>query len=82
MQYPRSIPTRVHRTASTLGLVAGGVIGAVSAHAAVSIPDSGVDMPGYIQAAGLALGAIVAAAIGVYFAYWGIKEGLKWMRKV
>ena len=78
-----SIPNAVHRTANVVGLIAGGVAAARGAFATgVTIPDSGVDMPGYIAAAGLALGTIVTAAIGVYFAYWGIKEGLKWMRKV
>ena len=78
-----NVPVALHRTASTVGLIAGTVAASTGAFATgVTIPDSGVDMPGYIAAAGLALGAIVTAAVGVYFAYWGINKGLKWMSKV
>lgn len=61
------------------GLVALSPVG-LMAQEAVSIPETGVDIAGYITSAITALGGVVAVAVGGYFAFLGIKAALKWGR--
>jgi hypothetical protein len=66
------------RLSSALALV---VTATVTSSAAVTIPDSGVDMPGYVTAAILAIGGVMAAVVGGYFAFLLIKKGMSWAGK-
>lgn len=61
------------------GLVALSPVG-LMAQEAVQIPETGVDIAGYITSAIAALGGVVAVAVGGYFAFLGIKSALKWGR--
>lgn len=47
---------------------------------AVSLPDTGVDVAGYAEAAITALGAVVAVVIGGTIAFILIRAGVRWIR--
>ena len=66
------------RVCSGLGLVVGA---ASMSHDAVTIPDSGIDMAGYVTAAILAIGGVVAVVVGGYFAFLLIKVAMRWAGK-
>ena len=66
------------RCAAALALV---VSATVTSSAAVVIPSSGVDMPGYVEAAVLAIGGVLAAVVGGYFAILLVKKGMAWAGK-
>lgn len=51
------------------------------ASAAITLPATGVDLPGHITAATTALGVVVVAAVGAWFAFWVIKAGLSYARR-
>lgn len=59
-------------------IVSGAVVATAQAAESVTIPPTGVDVPGYITAAITALGLVVAAVIGGYFAFLIIKKGMRW----
>lgn len=48
--------------------------------AAVTLPDTGVDVAGYATAAITSLGAIVAVVIGGTVAFILIRAGVRWIR--
>ena len=66
------------KVTTALALVA---TASVASQAAVTIPDTGIDMSGYVQAAILLIGGVVAAVVGGYFAFLGIKAGMAWAGK-
>ena len=49
--------------------------------ATVTIPDTSVDVAGFITAGITAMGVIVLAAIGGYVAFLLVKKALKWIGK-
>ncbi len=65
----------------TAAALAFGLFNGVAA-AAVTIPDTGVDMDEWVTAAITGLGAIVAVVIGGYFAFKLIKIALRWVGKI
>lgn len=62
-------------------LVLAGLGNVMQAVESVTIPSTGVDFPGYIAAAATALGLVIAAVVGVYFAFQIIKAGMAWSRR-
>ena len=48
----------------------------------VTIPDTGIDVSGYITAGITALGAVAATAVGGYFAFLVVKRALRWGNKI
>jgi hypothetical protein len=46
----------------------------------ITLPDSGVDLPGHITAAITAMGSVVIVVVGGYFAFLIIPKGLQWAR--
>ncbi len=46
----------------------------------ITLPDSGVDLPGHITAAITAMGSVVIVVVGGYFAFLIIRKGLQWAR--
>lgn len=46
----------------------------------ITLPDSGVDLPGHITAAITAMGSVVVVVVGGYFAFLIIRKGLQWAR--
>ena len=48
--------------------------------AAVTIPDTGVDVEGYASAAITSLGGIVAVVVGGTIAFILIRSGIRWIR--
>lgn len=51
------------------------------ASATVTIPDAGVSVDAFITAAITAMGAVVAVAVGGYFAFLIVKMALRWGRQ-
>lgn len=49
------------------------------AGATVTLPETGIDIPGWIAAIIAALGAIVAVAMGGYCAFLLVKKAFKWI---
>ena len=49
-----------------------------SASAQVTLPDTGVDISGFVTAAIVALGTVVAVVVGGFFAFRLIQWGLTW----
>jgi len=47
----------------------------------VTLPDVGIDVGDYITAIGLALGAVMGVALGVYGAFLLIRKGMALMRR-
>lgn len=64
-----------------LAVMAFGAFNSV-AQAAVTIPDTGVDMDEWVTAAITGLGAIVVVVIGGYFAFKLIKLCLRWVGRI
>lgn len=67
--------------------VRAGVTGAalclpVLCHAQVNLPDTGVDVPGHITALVTSLGTVAAAAIGAWAAFFVVKRGIQWVKRV
>ena len=66
------------------GLAALGLIAGTAAFAddpaAVTLPDTGVDVAGYASAAITSLGSIVAVVIGGTVAFILIRAGVRWIR--
>ena len=52
------------------------------ASAQITLPDTGVDVPGHITALVTALGLIAAAAIAAWAAFFAVRRGLSWVRRV
>lgn len=84
-----SVCRKVSSASAQVRSVACGLIAAVVAFAGgsvaqaqVTLPDPGVDTAGFITATITALGAVVAVAVGGYFAFILIKMGLRWARKI
>ncbi len=48
----------------------------------VTIPDTGIDVGGYITAGITALGAVAAVAVGGYFAFLVVRRALRWGNKI
>jgi hypothetical protein len=59
----------------------GGTLAAAHAEQ-VTLPDTGIDVPGHITAAVTGLGAVLAVAIGAWFAFLIVKKGLNYARRV
>ena len=57
------------------------VVLASAANAAVTIPDTGLDISGYVTAGIVAIGGVVATCVGGYFAFLVIKRGIRWAGK-
>lgn len=51
------------------------------AQAQVTLPDTGVDVPGLITASITGLGVIVVAALGGYAAFLLVRKAMGWMRR-
>ena len=64
-----------------IAAISDALVNAAAAAGSVSIPNTGIDMAGYIEASVLVLGGIVAAAVGGFFAFWAIKKGMSWASK-
>lgn len=81
----RECVVMVRERSAALAVLVAGLLGlaASKAHASgVTIPDSGADVDGYISAAITSLGAVVAVAVGGFFAFLIVKLGLRWARKL
>lgn len=59
---------------------AAGVVGMSSAFAEVVVPETGVDVAGFISAGIDTMGTIAAVAIGGYVAFLCVRKGLRWLR--
>lgn len=46
----------------------------------VTLPTTGVDLPGHITAAITAMGSVVVVVVGGFFAFMIIRKGLQWAR--
>lgn len=57
------------------------VLSVSAASAAETIPDTGLDIGGYISAGITAMAAVAAVAVGGYFAFLIIKKALRWAGK-
>lgn len=53
---------------------------AVPSFAVVTLPDTGVDIPGTITAAGTEMGTYIAAAIGLMAAIITVKFAVNWIK--
>jgi hypothetical protein len=51
------------------------------AHATVTLPDLGVDVPSHITAALSTLSVIIIAALGAWFAFKALRAGLRYVGK-
>jgi hypothetical protein len=73
---------KVGHKAVALGLAAVGmVVGVTSeAKAVVTLPDTGIEVSEYIDAAVTGLASVAAAAIGGYVAYTILKRAIRWIR--
>lgn len=47
----------------------------------VVLPDTGVDVAGYLTATGTALGAIIVVGVGLYFGFLLVRKGIRWASK-
>lgn len=56
-------------------------VSATAPAAEVVIPNTGLDIGGYITAGITAVAAVVAIAVGGYFAFLVIKKGIRWAGK-
>lgn len=63
-------------------VTAASVVGMSSAFAegVVTIPETGVDVAGFISAGITTMGTIAAVAIGGYVAFLCVRKGLRWLR--
>jgi hypothetical protein len=68
------------RACMGLGLVVGASVSSFAA-GAVTIPESGIDMAGYVTAAILAIGGVIAVVVGGYFAFLLIRKSMAWAGK-
>ena len=62
-----------------------GVLGTAAVHAeeaAVTLPETGINVAGYATTAISSLGAVAAVAIGGYVAFLLVRKGLSWIRKI
>jgi len=64
------------RVCAGIGLLTVGTL--ASATTTVSIPDTGIDVAGYVTAAITAVGAVIAVCVGGYFAFLVIKKAIRW----
>jgi hypothetical protein len=46
----------------------------------ITLPTTGVDLPGHITAAITAMGSVVVVVVGGFFAFMIIRKGLQWAR--
>ena len=72
-----------HATATGVAITAAAVFAPTPLSAAdpVTIPSTGIDVPGYITAAILYMGTVAAVAVGGYFAFLVVKKALVWGKK-
>jgi hypothetical protein len=57
-----------------------GWAGIASATDPITLPTTGVDLPGHVTAAITAMGSVVVVVVGGYFAFLIIRKGLQWAR--
>ena len=55
-------------------------VGSTMAHAQVTLPDTGIDIPGHVTAGITAMGLIAGAALGGYMAFLLIRRGMRWLK--
>jgi hypothetical protein len=72
--------TALGRVCAGVGLTVGTASTSFAA-AAVTIPDTGIDMGGYITAAILAIGGVIAVVVGGHFAFLLIRKAMAWASK-
>lgn len=70
---------RVLSPIATFAVAVAAMLFNLSAQAQVTLPDTGVDVGGYITALITGLGAVVAIAVGGFAAFMLIRAGLRWM---
>ncbi len=75
----RAVVTGVMTAAAT---VAGwfGFESVANATDPITLPTTGVDLPGHITAAITAMGSVVVVVVGGFFAFMIIRKGLQWAR--
>lgn len=82
VQKVKEVVTESKKTiAAAVAFVTVGASQAFATGSTVTLPDTGIDMPGYITAAITGLGGVVIAVVGGYFAFMLVKKGLKWAGK-
>ena len=57
-----------------------GLVGIANATDPITLPTTGVDLPGHVTAAITAMGSVVVVVVGGYFAFLIIRKGLQWAR--
>lgn len=56
-------------------------VGAASAEA-ITLPDTGIDIPGHITAAVTSLGTVLLAVVGAWFSFLVVRKALRWVRRI
>jgi hypothetical protein len=80
LTYFKSGAGRVTGAVAALALTVG--LAVEDAFAQVTLPDTGTDMEGLMEATISALGSLVSVAVGAMFAFWIIRRALRWFRGV
>jgi hypothetical protein len=57
-----------------------GLVSVANATDPITLPVTGVDLPGHVTAAITAMGSVVVVVVGGYFAFLIIRKGLQWAR--
>lgn len=66
--------------ASTVAVAVLGLASVAQATDPITLPTTGVDLPGHVTAAITAMGSVVVVVVGGYFAFLIIRKGLQWAR--
>jgi hypothetical protein len=70
-----------NRVASALALTVGLAATVIGAEGDVTIPDTGLDIAGYVTAAITTVAGVFAVVVGGYFAFLIVKKAMKWAGK-
>jgi hypothetical protein len=77
------LSTFKRKVGTTLAVGTGAVLTAAPAFASgPTLPDIGVDVSGYVTVGILAIGGVIGAAIGGFFAFLLVRSGAGWASKL